>query len=340
VSGGQQRRGAFVDSARITARAGHGGRGASSFRSQPFEPNGGPDGGDGGRGGSIVAYATTEASSLAQYARRPLWQAAGGAPGKRTLKHGGDGPDERLPVPVGTLILDDLTGELVADLDRPGLEAVVARGGLGGRGNVHFKSSVNRSPNFAEPGRPGEERVLRLELKLIADAGLVGPPNAGKSSLLRAISAATPRVASYPFTTLDPELGVSELATGARIVVADIPGLIEGAAGGKGLGFKFLRHIARTRLLIHCISLESDNPRADYDTVRAELDKFENGVLTQKPEVIILTKSDTREAEDLQRISAEFSELGNKIHTVTILDDASLKQLQDFLMGELRALKS
>src|SRR5256886_4729070 len=230
----------FVDSARIVVRGGHGGKGSASFRREPFVPRGGPDGGDGGRGGSIVLRANPEMTDLSNYARRSRWSAPAGGDGAGGRKTGKRGADLTLDVPVGTLVLDD-KGGLISDLDRPGATHVVASGGEGGRGNVHFKSSTRRAPDYAEPGSSGEELTVVLDLKLIADVGLVGAPNAGKSSLLRALTAATPKVGAYPFTTLDPELGVAELPGGERLVFADIPGLIEGAARGAGLGLRFLR---------------------------------------------------------------------------------------------------
>src|SRR6202521_2946667 len=262
----------FVDSARITVRAGHGGRGSASFRREPFIPRGGPDGGDGGRGGSILMKATMGVSDLSLYKRKLRWQADPGANGAGGRKTGRNGADVSLDVPVGTVVLDE-EGSLVADLDRPGAEAVVAKGGNGGRGNVHFKSSTKRTPDYAEPGFKGDERTLVLDLKLIADIGLVGPPNAGKSSLLSSLTAARPKVADYPFTTLDPELGVAE-SPGGRVVIADIPGLIEGAARGAGLGLRFLRHVERTRVLVYVLDGSTADPWADLETVRKEVEQF------------------------------------------------------------------
>jgi GTP-binding protein len=292
----------FVDSATIQLRAGHGGRGAVSFRREPYVPRGGPDGGDGGRGGSIVLVATQDESSLAPYVRRKQWRAEDGRPGAGGLKSGRGGADSRLPVPVGTAVYDDSSGELLADLDEPGAELVVAAGGAGGRGNVHFKTSTNRAPQMAEPGLPGAELAVRLELRLIADVGLIGPPNAGKSSLLRAISAATPRVADYPFTTLDPQLGVAQLPGERRLVVADIPGLIEGAARGAGLGLRFLRHVERTRLLVYMVDGSRPDPWADLDTIRAEVAAY-SAELARHPALIAVNKVDLPETRALRRRS-------------------------------------
>ncbi len=291
--------GAFVDAARVRVRAGHGGAGAASFRREPFVPRGGPDGGDGGRGGSVVLFATPEAASLVRYATRREWHAEPGRAGAGGRKSGRAGADLRLPVPVGTVVTDDDSGAVLADLESAGAEAVVAAGGIGGRGYVHFRSSVNQAPQLAEPGLPGEERSLRLELKLIADVGLVGPPNAGKSSLLRAVSAATPRVADYPFTTLDPQLGVAELADGRRLVVADIPGLIEGAASGAGLGHRFLRHVERTRVLVYVVDGSDPDPWATLATVRREVAEYA-GELAERPSLVVVNKLDLPEVRELR----------------------------------------
>lgn len=270
-------------------RGGHGGKGSSSFRREPFTPRGGPDGGDGGRGGSVLLKATTGVSDLSPFKQRSRWNAEAGADGAGGRKTGRGGADVVLDVPVGTVVLDE-EGVLVADLDRAGAEATVAHGGVGGRGNVHFKSSTRRAPDYAEPGFKGDERTLVLDLKLIADVGLVGPPNAGKSSLLSSLTAARPKVADYPFTTLDPELGVAE-SPGGRIVIADIPGLIEGAAKGAGLGLRFLRHVERTRVLVYVLDGSAPDPWADLETVRQEVEQFSPG-LALRPYVVAINKLD------------------------------------------------
>jgi GTP-binding protein len=279
-------------------RGGHGGKGSASFRREPFVPRGGPDGGDGGRGGSVILEATNDVSDLSLYKRRRHWHAEAGADGAGGRKTGRNGGDVTLKVPPGTVAVD-ADGTLIADLARPGARQVVARGGDGGRGNVHFKSSTRRAPDYAEQGWKGDEREVTLDLKLIADAGLVGPPNAGKSSLLRAMTAARPKVADYPFTTLDPELGVADV-DGVRFVVADIPGLIEGAAGGAGLGQRFLRHVERTKALVYVLDGSAPEPWKQLETVRAEVAEFSRD-LVERPHLVVVNKLDL---EPVRRLRA------------------------------------
>ena len=278
-------------------RGGHGGKGSASFRREPFVPRGGPDGGDGGRGGSVLIKATNEVTDLSQFRRKSRWHAEAGGDGAGGRKTGRSGANLVLDVPVGTIALD-ADGAAVADLDSPGATAVVAEGGIGGRGNVHFKSSTRRAPDYAEPGLGGEERELTLDLKLIADVGLVGPPNAGKSSLLRALTAARPKVADYPFTTLDPELGVADV-DGVRFVIADIPGLIEGAAQGAGLGQRFLRHVERTKALVYVLDGASPDPWKDLETVRREVAQF-SPALIGRPHIVAVNKVDLEPARKLR----------------------------------------
>jgi GTP-binding protein len=276
---------------------GDGGGGALSFRREKYIPRGGPDGGDGGAGGSVRVVASEQLSTLSQYRFKHHWRAQPGGPGRGNHRHGSSGADLVLEVPCGTLVRDAETSEVLADLLEPGGTLVVARGGRGGRGNARFASSTQQAPRFSEKGEPGKERWLWLELKLVADVGLVGQPNAGKSSLLAALSAAHPKIAPYPFTTLEPQLGVVELAGYQQMVLADIPGLIEGASSGAGLGLDFLRHIERVRVLCHVLDGELGAAEGvegllqAYRTVRQELQSYGAG-LDAKAEVVALNKCD------------------------------------------------
>lgn len=320
----------FVDELRIRARAGRGGDGVVRWLHRKGKEYSGPAGGNGGDGGNVYARAARDAGLLARYRGEKNFAAGDGAPGESGTKDGKRGEDLTMDVPLGSVVRNLSTGEEFELLEE-GERRMVLRGGRGGAGNAAFKSSVNRSPEQSTPGTKGEEAELHIELRLIADAGLMGLPNAGKTSLLNALTRAKAKVGSYPFTTLDPNLGVLY-----GFVIADIPGLIEGAAEGKGLGFKFLRHIARTKLLIHCIPLDSADPLRDYAVVRQELEAFEGGVLAKKPEILVLTKSDTREKQETERIVSEFKKTGRKVHTVSIADDESVKKLQDALVTLLR----
>ena len=289
----------FHDRARITVQAGRGGDGGLSFRREKFVPKGGPDGGDGGRGGDVVLIAGPDLRDLSSLGSKRVFKAGRGAPGRGSGKHGGDGADVELHVPVGTQVFTD--DQIVADLAVPGARVVVARGGGGGRGNRHFATPTRQTPRFAETGLPGEEADLELRLKLLADAALVGLPNAGKSSLLRRISNAKPKVADYPFTTLQPVLGTVDSSDGRQLTVADVPGLIEGASRGVGLGHEFLAHLERARLLLHVIDvapLEPDaDPARDARAIAAELKKYDPG-LHRKPRWLVLNKIDMLPAEE------------------------------------------
>jgi GTP-binding protein len=293
----------FLDRARVRVRAGDGGKGAISFRREAHVPRGGPDGGDGGRGGDVVLEVDGDLATLSEFRYLRSASAGSGVPGSGRDRTGRSGQDRVLRVPPGTVVADSATGERVADLVTPGEALVVARGGRGGRGNARFASSVRRSPRIAEDGEPGEERELELELKLIADVGLVGLPNAGKSSLLAALTRAKPKIADYPFTTLVPNLGVARLED-RELVVADIPGLIEGAHAGAGLGEEFLRHIERTRLLVQVIDAAAPEPLTDIRTVEEELRAYGHG-LAERPRIFALNKVDLPEARaaapELQR---------------------------------------
>jgi len=285
----------FVDEARISVHAGKGGDGAVSFRREKYVPRGGPDGGDGGRGGSVYAVADRNVNTLIDYRYARIHRAKDGEKGHGKQANGRGADDIRLRMPVGTVITDRESGALVADLAAHGQVAVLAQGGRGGLGNVNFKSSVNRAPRRATPGKPGESRELSLELKVLADVGLLGLPNAGKSTLIRAVSSARPKVADYPFTTLHPSLGVVRVDMNRSFVVADIPGLIAGAAEGAGLGHQFLRHLARTRLLLHVVDIAPFDPAADpvrdARAIVAELRKYDER-LYRKPRWLVLNKAD------------------------------------------------
>jgi GTPase len=296
----------FVDEARVKVQAGHGGRGSTSFRREKFVPLGGPDGGDGGHGGSVYLRAVSGMNTLADFRIERTYRAERGEPGASRDCTGRGGADLYIPVPVGTTIRDVDTAEELGDLTREGDVLLVARGGKGGWGNQRFKSSTNRAPRQFGPGLPGEKRSLELELKLIADVGLLGLPNAGKSTLIRSVSAARPKVADYPFTTLHPNLGVVEVGLHRSFVMADVPGLIEGAAEGAGLGIRFLKHLQRTRLLLHLVDLAPLAPDAepvkDARAIIAELKKF-SPELAAKPRWLVLNKRDLLPDEEAERRS-------------------------------------
>ncbi|MFW6330497.1 MAG: GTPase ObgE [Gemmatimonadota bacterium] len=281
----------FVDEATIHVYGGPGGAGAEAFRREKYVARGGPSGGDGGRGGDVVLVADEQLSTLLDYRYQEHYRAERGQHGEGKNRTGKSGEDLELRVPPGTYVSDAATGEHLGELLEPGDRLVVARGGRGGRGNAAFASPTNRAPRQWEPGEMGEERHIRLELKLIADVGLVGFPNAGKSTLLSAVSAARPKVADYPFTTLKPNLGVVELSGNRTFVLADIPGIIEGAHEGKGLGLQFLRHIERTRLLAFMIPVDSEDPAAELATLRAEVEEY-SAELAEKPFSLVISKAD------------------------------------------------
>ena len=294
----------FVDEARIEVIAGDGGTGVVSFRREKFIPKGGPDGGDGGRGGSVIAVADRNINTLVDFRYARKHQARNGERGRGSDQYGAAAADIRLRMPVGTQVWDDETGELLFDLTEHGQEVILARGGEGGLGNIHFKSSTNRAPKQSTPGREGEQKRLRLELKVLADVGLLGMPNAGKSTLISAVSNARPKIADYPFTTLHPNLGVVRVGPEKSFVVADIPGLIEGAAEGAGLGHQFLRHLQRTRLLLHLVDLCPFDPEADpVRDARAivnELRKYSPD-LAAKPRWLVLNKIDMIDPQERQK---------------------------------------
>jgi GTP-binding protein len=294
----------FLDEARILVKAGDGGNGILAFRREKYVPRGGPSGGDGGRGGDVVLVATSHQNTLLQFSFNPEHKAERGRHGEGSNKTGADGKSIEVQVPVGTVVYDEHTGERLIDFTERGQRWVAARGGRGGRGNARFATSTHQAPTEHEDGRPGEEKRLRLELKLLADVGLVGFPNAGKSTLISRISAARPKIADYPFTTLEPNLGVVQVEGYRTFVVADIPGLIEGAHTGAGLGIQFLRHIERTRLLAHLVDvseMSGRDPVEDFEIVMRELASFSEE-LAAKPMIVVATKMDA--AQDEERVEA------------------------------------
>jgi len=319
----------FIDRARIQVRGGDGGNGVTAFRREKFVPRGGPSGGDGGNGGSIFLESSEGMNTLLHFRYNPEHTAGRGRHGEGSKRHGANGKDIVLQVPVGTMVFDEETGEMVHDFTSPGERLLVAQGGRGGRGNAQFTSSTNRAPRHHEDGRQGESRVLRLELKLIADVGLVGLPNAGKSTLISRISAARPKIADYPFTTLEPHLGVVDMGDYRTFVVADIPGLIEGAHTGSGLGDQFLRHIERTKLLLHMVDISglASDPVADYQTVSHELESYSRDV-ARKPKIVVATKMDA--LDDHERLD-EFRKFcrarGLELYTISAATGDGLKEL-------------
>lgn len=298
----------FFDEAKIEVLAGDGGNGAATFRREKYVPRGGPDGGDGGRGGSIWAIADRNLNTLVDYRYTRIFRAQKGENGRSSDCYGAAGEDMELRMPVGTVITDISSGEAIADLDADGKKALIAKGGQGGLGNIHFKSSTNRAPRQCTPGTPGDQRELKLELKVLADVGLLGMPNAGKSTFIRAVSAARPKVADYPFTTLQPNLGVVRVDHQRSFVIADIPGLIEGAAEGAGLGHRFLKHLQRTGLLLHLVDMAPFAPDADplrdAKAILRELKKYDEA-LYRKPRWLVINKIDlVPEEERPSRIGA------------------------------------
>jgi GTP-binding protein len=294
----------FIDEVRILVKAGDGGNGCLAFRREKFVPRGGPSGGDGGRGGDVTMVATEHANTLLQFRFNPEHKAERGRHGEGSQRTGAEGKSIELQVPVGTVVYDESTGERLYDFTHAGERFTVARGGRGGRGNQHFATPTHQAPTEHEPGKPGEEKRLRLELKLLADVGLVGFPNAGKSTLISRISAAKPKIAPYPFTTLEPNLGVVQMDGFRSFVVADIPGLIEGAHEGHGLGIQFLRHIERTRLLAHLVDVSEESgrdPVEDFEIILRELASFSEALIA-KPMIVVATKMDV--AQDPARVAA------------------------------------
>ncbi len=319
----------FVDEAEIYVKGGDGGDGFVGFRRETFVPRGGPDGGDGGRGGSVYIEATENLDTLLDFIGHHHWKADHGQPGRTKKMAGKSGQDLIIQVPMGTLVYDKETGILLKDLTQPGQRICVARGGKGGRGNVHFATATEQAPRYAEPGGKGRERMLRLELKLIADVGLVGMPNAGKSTLISRVSSARPKIADYPFTTLHPVLGITELSRHRRFVLADLPGLIEGAHEGAGLGDEFLRHIERTRVIVHMVDilpLDGSDPAKNYETIRSELEKY-SSTLAGKPEIVVANKMDLTDAQEAYEKLKK--DLGVHVFAISAVSGRGLEGLLD-----------
>lgn len=317
----------FIDSVQINVASGKGGDGMVHMHREKYRPRGGPDGGDGGKGGNVIFEVVPTLNTLSHFHQNENFFAEAGKNGGPTNRSGRSAEDLIIRVPPGTSIYDDDKAELIGDLTLPGQRLIVAKGGRGGRGNQHFATSRNQMPLTAEKGEPGEEFKLRLELKLIADVGLVGLPNAGKSSILAATTNSRPKIADYPFTTLEPNLGVVKLDQESSFVMADIPGLIEGASMGIGLGFDFLRHVQRTRLLIHVLDGLSVDPLEDYHTINAELELFDD-LLGRRPQIVVLNKMDLPDvAEKLAHLKQQFENLGVELMPISAVSQFNLKEL-------------
>jgi len=330
----------FIDEARIRVKAGDGGNGCVSLHREKFVSKGGPDGGDGGKGGDVYFQAVENLDTLMDFSGKHHWQAQNGQPGSSNNKHGANGEDLIIAVPPGTLIHDVDLNLLLKDINEIGLKVCICRGGKGGRGNKAFATPTNQTPRYAEPGKKGQERNIRLELKLIADVGLVGMPNAGKSTLISRCSAARPKIADYPFTTLEPVLGIVELSDFRRFVMADIPGLIEGAHNGAGLGFEFLKHIERTRIIVHILDimpLNGCDPVDNYRAIRSELQQYSKE-LAQKKEVIVANKIDLDPNE--KAVADLRKKLKKTIHPISAVTGSGVKELAELLWHEVKADKN
>jgi GTP-binding protein len=329
----------FVDEARIYVKGGDGGDGCVSFRREKYVPRGGPNGGDGGDGGDVTIVTDPNLSTLTDLVSRSEFRAGNGAPGRSKNQHGANGDDLIIRVPVGTVITDEDTGVVLADLAEAGRSITVAPGGGGGRGNAYFATAVNQAPRQFEEGTPGRERRLRMELKLVADVGLIGRPNAGKSTLISRISAAHPKIADYPFTTLQPVVGIVEADADHRFTVADLPGLIEGAHEGRGLGDEFLRHVERTRLLVHLVDalpVDGTDPLENYRTVRNELALY-SADLAAKPEIVVATKVDLLGAEEGARHLREG--LDRQIIEISAMTGQGLRRLVGLMLEKLEEMR-
>lgn len=328
----------MIDQIELEVAAGSGGNGVVSFRREKFVPRGGPDGGDGGRGGDVILEAQRRMSTLDRYSDGGVRRAADGVSGGPNQRRGASGASVTLPVPIGTVVYDADTGEQLGDLAEDGATLVVARGGRGGWGNKRFATSTRQAPKFAQRGARGDYRRLRLDLKLLADVGLVGLPNAGKSTLLTAWSRARPKIAPYPFTTLEPELGVVEVS-GDAFVAADMPGLIEGASAGVGLGHEFLRHIERTRVLVHVLDMTADDPLADYELINRELEEFGHG-LADKPQIVALNKIDDPDAQaHIELLEDQLETLNAPWFAISAVTGEGTRELAQAALSLLRRLQ-
>jgi GTP-binding protein len=332
----------FVDEVKIHVKAGDGGRGCVSFRREKFVPMGGPDGGDGGDGGDVRFRVDSELGTLLDFRYKVHYKAESGAHGMGKKMHGKGGEDLIVRVPPGTLIHDGETGELLADLTEPDQEVLLLKGGMGGRGNARFVSSTNRAPRHAQPGTPGEERSLQLELKLLADVGLVGMPNAGKSTLISAVSAARPKIADYPFTTLVPNLGVVRYGGYKTFVMADIPGLIKGASEGHGLGTRFLKHVERTDLFLHLVDLsdlQSGDPLENFEMINRELLRHKPELL-DKTQLVVLSKIDITEVRTrMVEVAPYFSSRGYRVFPISAVTGEGIKELVTAVTSELERMR-
>ena len=317
----------FIDQVEIHVRSGRGGDGMVHFHREKFVPRGGPDGGDGGKGGDVIFEVKSTLNTLSSFRQNQKFRAEDGARGGPSQMTGRNGKDLTISVPPGTVLFDAETGELIGDLTKPGEKLTVLKGGRGGRGNQHFATSRNQAPRTAEKGEPEQEKRVKLELKLIADIGLIGVPNAGKSTLLSVLTNAKPKIAPYPFTTLEPNLGVANIDDNTTVVLADIPGLIEGASHGAGLGHDFLRHIQRTRVLIHLLDGLSEDPVADYSQINSELSLFDPN-LAKKPQLVALNKIDQPEVQEkLGEIQKSFKKLNVDLMTISALARTNTRDL-------------
>lgn len=332
----------FIDEVKIKVKAGDGGRGCVSFRREKFVPRGGPNGGNGGDGGDVVVVADRQLTTLLDLRYQKQYKAARGEHGRGKDQHGKRGEDRVIPVPVGTVVRDLQSGELLADLSGAGDRCIVAAGGKGGKGNAHFVSSTHRAPRFAQPGLPGEERELDIELRLLADVGIIGLPNAGKSTLIAAISAVRPKIADYPFTTLVPNLGVVSYGESRNFVIADIPGLIEGAHRGEGLGHKFLRHVTRTSLLIHLLDasqIGEKEPLAEWLAVNRELQLFEPS-LADKPQLVVANKIDLPEGRaSVNLLEQRLPERYRPLHVISAVTGEGVRRLVQTIGARLDEMK-